>query len=239
MTWAFPDSLQTHELIFISGLPLNPFCLNSLQIVSSLLLLLLLLLLPYVHFSSSICVHHTTISTKSCPSSSPNLKWELQPQGIYMEIRIAGSFENCWRKSLHTSTTEFPTWIFLQQFYRAWELAAHSKFRCDYSSTHLTTCELASSGMTGLMEKNRDKLKWIKYGRSPQLRCNKRKKKKKRERSITPSTHTASKKNCSPSEQQHQNVVCCPLISIPNICKILQRTPTNLQRVWRRWRHRL
>jgi hypothetical protein len=64
-------------------------------------------------------------------------------------------------------------------------------------------------------------------------------KKKKTERSITPSTHTASKKNCSPAEQQHQNVACCPLISIPNICKILQRTPTNLQRVWRRWRRRL
>jgi hypothetical protein len=34
--------------------------------------------------------------------------------------------------------------------------------------------------MTGLVEKNCDKLKWIEYGRSPQLRCNKRKKRKKR-----------------------------------------------------------
>jgi len=37
------------------------------------------------------------------------------------------------------------------------------------SSTHLTTCELASSGMAGLMKENCDELERIKHRRSPQL----------------------------------------------------------------------
>jgi hypothetical protein len=48
--------------------------------------------------------------------------------------------------------------------------------------------------MTGLMEKNCDKLKWIKYGRSPQLRCNKRKKEKKRKIHNPINTHSFQKK---------------------------------------------
>jgi hypothetical protein len=65
---------------------------------------------------------------------------------------------------------------------------------CDFHAFDLTTCELASSGMTGLMEKNCDKLKWSKYGRSPQLRCNKKEKEKKRKIHNPINTHSFQKK---------------------------------------------
>jgi len=52
--------------------------------------------------------------------------------------------------------------------------------------------------MTGLMEKNCDKLKWSKYGRSPQLRYNKRKKEQKRKIHNPINTHSFQKKTALP-----------------------------------------